>query len=470
VNRRLPRVANGLHGGIYKSSGGLFYCIESVPEVSPEEQGFVSQLCFELSEALRSFPNAGSDKVDELLSGLCSEICADLGISLDAPQEKYLLEVAKMTALGFGPLEFFLEDEELEEVALAGNAPLTRVFAFHSRLGWLKTNVVVHDSDFAVSLANKLASQLGRRLTLSKPTLNASLPNGSRLHAAIPPVSFSGPSLTVRKFKKNPVTPPELASSKVLSFDALAFLWLALEGEANVLIAGNTGSGKTTTLNSLFCFVPRSERVVLVEETPEVNVLNEQKVRLLVNEDLGVSMNSLILDTMRMRPDRVVVGEVRSAEEMKSFILTALSGQGKGALATMHAQSSQEALSRLAGAGVPSRDLESIDLVVVQRRWSARSGNSFRELRRVVQVSEVAPGPSVDSFPEARDVFSFDFSRGRLKKNYSKSLTISRHCQRNNVSRKAVLIELGKRSRFLEALSRKKKRFHQVAEAIESFK
>ena len=172
--------------------------------------------------------------------------------------------------------------------------------------------------------------------------------------------------MTIRKFKQSPFSPKDLVETGTISDEALAFLWMAMQCDFNVLVAGSTGSGKTTTLNCLSAFIPMRERIIIVEETPEINIPHRHSVRLTVNSDIGVGMDELVSDTLRMRPDRVIGGEVRTAPEAKALMNTMLAGQGKGSIATFHALNSQEAVNRLRNLGINELDLGAINLVVVQ--------------------------------------------------------------------------------------------------------
>ena len=260
-----------------------------------------------------------------------------------------------------------MKNENLEEIACIGTGKEKEILVYHNAFGWLKTNLYFSREDFAKELINKMGRVSGRRLSLKNPVLNAVLGNGDRLNASINPVAHQNINFTIRRFRQNPFTLLDLINLKTMSAESLAFLWLALQAAGSILICGNTGSGKTTTLNALFSFLPKDERVIIVEETPEVNVPQEHAVRLKTSEH--ISMQSLITETLRMRPDRVIVGEIRSTKEVSAFIDTILAGQGKGSFATFHAQSADECLSRLNALGIDKGYLESIDLIIVQKRW-----------------------------------------------------------------------------------------------------
>jgi flagellar protein FlaI len=167
-----------------------------------------------------------------------------------------------------------------------------------------------------------------------------------------------------------------------------------MQCDCSLLIAGNTASGKTTTLNALFSFIPSNERVIITEETPEINLPHKHQMRLVANRDMGITLKDLVYDTLRMRPDRMVVGEVRNKEETEALFDVLLAGQARGSYATFHAQSAHEALSRLQSFGVRKEDLGSIDCIMVQRRMLMYDAEKRKnsEVRRVVEIAEVTGG------------------------------------------------------------------------------
>lgn len=323
----------------------------------------------------------------KLVSRVLASSAADSGIYLSRSQEEALGRIAHMHIYGFGFMESLLSDPEIEEISVIG--PLKPVFVYIRKKGWMRVNAAFDDERSILEMANKMASRLGRRITMQNPRLDAVLPDGSRLHASLPPVSLG--EITIRKFREKPFSPAELASGGTVDARALAFLSVLMQSDSSVLIAGNTASGKTTTLNALFSFVPANERVIITEETPEIMIPHAQQMRLVANRDMGIALKDLVYDTLRMRPDRMIVGEVRGREETEALFDVLLAGQARGCYATFHAQSAQEALSRLRAFGVAPDDLSSIDCIVVQRRMltydpQRRTG---AEVRRVVEIAEV---------------------------------------------------------------------------------
>jgi Flp pilus assembly CpaF family ATPase len=299
------------------------YVLEDFPELSGMEARLIAEVVdkFVADEA----KTGAFEGIEKALDRFCIE--NNMGI--DTEQRKYILYIINMSVSGFGFISSILSNDNIEEIAIIGLGKGKPVFAYEKNFGWLKTNSFFTDETVVKNLVNKMASQLGRHITLHKPRLNAVLPDGSRLSASFPPISFE-PVVTLRKFREKPFTPAELIANNTISSQAMAFLWMAMQTDCSILIAGNTGSGKTTLLNALFAFVPENERVVITEETPEISVPHKHIAKVHVVENLGIGMSDLIVDTLRMRPDRVVIGEVRNNEEVAAFMDTLLAGQGKG--------------------------------------------------------------------------------------------------------------------------------------------
>ncbi len=301
-----------------------WYEIEEFPELSTEE----AMLLREIIERFQSDSEAGKSEIPKAMDSFLEENL----IELDERQKEYFLGIMYSLVNGFGPVSLLLEDEALEEIALIGTGKNKPLRVFHRLFGWCKCNVYFSDTKSVVNAVNRMLIKTDRRLSLSNPRVNGVLPDGSRLNATIPPVSFAYPSFTIRKFNSKKFTCTELVKNNTISAEAMAFLSLALETDCSLLIAGNTGSGKTTTLNALFSFVPENERVVMIEETPELQIPHSHSIKLNVAERQGITMTDLIVDSLRMRPDRIIVGEIRSRQETGAFIDTLLAGQGKGSI------------------------------------------------------------------------------------------------------------------------------------------
>ncbi len=280
---------------------------------------------------LELFYQLDAEKQTEIdLSRMLEGYCTAHHVRLDDDQRTYVLSILDQHALQAGPLTPLLANPHLEEITIGGVGREHPVRVYHIECGWVDTPLYFSDENVLITLLNRLVLASGKRLSAHTPILNAQLGGGHRLHASISPVCASRVEASIRKYVVRALRPRDLLSTGVISPDALAYVVLALQSDCNLLIVGNTGSGKTTTLNALLgCLSPR-ERVILVEETPELHVSHEHVVRLTPSAHENTSMSVLIRETLRMRPDRVVVGEIRFPEEARAFMESVLAGQGKG--------------------------------------------------------------------------------------------------------------------------------------------
>lgn len=360
-----------------------------LPRLSPEEEQVISLVEERFKEEARRSEFASDKDVSGLLRQLLLEYSEAEGIMLDHDQLDYLSEMARLHIYGFAFLDPILKDPSVEEIGVVGIGKPAYVFI--RREGWKSVNAMFTDERALMDVVNKMAKHLGRRITLQKPKLNTILADGSRLHATLPPLS--GGELTLRKFSEKPFSPSDLVSLKTLPARALAALSFIMQADMSLVVSGNTASGKTTTLNMLFSFIPKNERIVLAEESPEISIPHSHQVRLVANEEMGVSLKDLVYDTLRMRPDRFVVGEVRNRAETEALFDSLLGGQARGCYATFHAQSSEETFRRFSFFGVNEIDFGSIDAVLVQRRMLRYDTKKKRntEMRR---VTELCFGPS----------------------------------------------------------------------------
>jgi pilus assembly protein CpaF len=294
--------------------------------------------------------------------------------------------------LGYGPLEPLLRDDSITEVMVND---YDRIYI--ERAGKIeRTQVAFVDNAHLLRIIDKIVSQVGRRIDESSPMVDARLPDGSRVNAIIPPLSLKGPTLTIRKFSRDPYTMDDLIAFGSISAKAAQFLAACVKGKLNILISGGTGTGKTTTLNATSAFIPGDERIVTIEDAAELQMQQEHVITLESRppniEGQGeVRIRELVRNALRMRPDRIIVGEVRGPETLD--MLQAMNTGHEGSLTTIHANSPRDALSRLetlvltAGVDLPLRAIReqiasAFDLLVQISRLVDGS-------RRVTHVTEV---------------------------------------------------------------------------------
>lgn len=356
-------------------------------KLSQEEENLILRVEEKFKEKSRLEKISDSEDAKELIKGLVLECAEDAELYLSDSQSRYISKSAFYHVYGYGFISCLLADGSIEEISIVG--PNKPAYVYIRNVGWKTVNATFTEESKISEMINKMSAKIGRRITLQNPRINAVLPDGSRLHASLSPISKG--EVTIRKFRENPFSPAELCANGTITKDAMAFLSLVMQGDFSVVFAGNTASGKTTTLNSLFSFVPLNERIVITEETPEINVPHPQVVSLVSNGEMGVFLKDLVYDSLRMRPDRLIVGEVRNRNEVEALFDVLLGGQARGSYATFHAQSGNEAVQRFKSFGISDADLPSIDILIVQRRLLYYDQKKRRntEIRRVVEISEI---------------------------------------------------------------------------------
>jgi len=315
-------------------------------------------------------------------------------VSPSSGRLKRLSEVVVRDMIGYGPLDMVLADDLLEDIMVTGtNKP---VYVYHRKHGMCLTEVTFEDEESIKNIIDKIARVIGRRIDQQTPLLDARLPDGSRVNATIPPVSLEGPTISIRKFRRDPLTIVDILKFGTLSTDIAAFLWLIVDGmgvkPANILFAGGTGCGKTTSLNAATTFVPERERILSIEDTAELQLPHRHWVRLETRppnvEGRGeITMDDLVKNALRMRPDRMIVGEVRGPEARTMF--TAMNTGHDGCMGTLHSNSAMETVTRLTEApmSVPGIMIPALDVIVMQQRIYHRQKG---QIRRVTEVSEVS--------------------------------------------------------------------------------
>jgi pilus assembly protein CpaF len=311
---------------------------------------------------------------------------------LDAAMREELARRVAQRSFGLGPLEPLLADPEVDEVMVCGTRPV-----WVERAGRLEpTTVAFADEGELLHAIERILAPLGRRVDEAEPLCDARLPDGSRVNVVIPPLALDGPSLTIRRFRRRVLGPDDLVELGTWSAPLRDLVRNAVRARCNILVSGGTGSGKTTTLGALSAFVGADERIVTIEDVAELRLAQPHVIRLEARpasvEGRGeITIRALVRNALRMRPDRIVVGEVRGAEALD--MLSAMSTGHDGSLCTVHAGSPEEALRRvetlalMADVGLPHAAVReqvagALDLVVHQSRLPDGS-------RRVVSVAEV---------------------------------------------------------------------------------
>ncbi len=366
------------------------------PGVSPQQNTYFdlktrvqNRLLAELDPSIDVSKTA---EVKRTIQELFEQILAEEKIILTRPERQRLFEQISAEILGFGPLQELIDAEGISEIMVNGAKNI-----YIERKGRIERVPVTFESDdHVMRIIDRIVAPLGRRIDESSPYVDARLPDGSRVNAVIPPISLVGPTLTIRKFSKVPITVEQLVEFGSLTPEALQFLRACVMARLNIVVSGGTGSGKTTLLNILSSFIPADERILTIENAAELQLRQEHVVTLESRpaniEGRGeITIRHLVINALRMRPDRIVVGEIR--DEAALDMLQAMNTGHDGSMTTAHSNSPRDTLSRLetmtlmAGMELPVKAIReqissAVDLIVHQERM--RDGT-----RKVVYITEV---------------------------------------------------------------------------------
>lgn len=329
-------------------------------------------------------------KFEETISVLVNKYFPDV----DDEIKVFLISYLISKSLGLGNIELLMSDVNLEEIVI--NKASEPIWVYHRTHAWLKTNIFLKDEDQIRHYASIIGRRIGRQITVLEPMLDAHLTAGDRVNATLMPISTQGNTITIRKFSRDPWTITKFIKSRTISKEAAALIWLAIQYEMSVLIAGGTASGKTSALNVMASFFPPNQRIISIEDTREIRLPKylhwvSLNTRLPNPEGKGeISMGDLLVNSLRMRPDRILVGEVRRKKEAETLFEAIHTGHS--VYATFHANNAAEAIQRLTNPplDVPSIMLPAISLIIVQFR-NRRTGN-----RRTFQIAEIMPDSTVN--------------------------------------------------------------------------
>jgi pilus assembly protein CpaF len=285
-------------------------------------------------------------RAKQAVSELILEIIASDGLLLSAVEKEKIQSDLLDEVFGLGPLETLLRDPEISDILV--NNKNTVYIERHGKLS--KTGVAFRDDRHVMQIIDRIVSKVGRRIDESSPMVDARLPDGSRVNAIIPPLALDGPALSIRRFGTGPLSVDALVNLKSVSPEMMQVLSSAVRARISILISGGTGAGKTTFLNMLSHFIPESERLVTIEDAAELQLMQENVVRLEtrppnVEGQGAVRQRQLLINCLRMRPDRIIVGEVRGEEAFD--MLQAMNTGHEGSMTTIHANTTRDAVSRL---------------------------------------------------------------------------------------------------------------------------
>ncbi len=351
------------------------------------------------------------DEAREFLRKNVDRILKDYGIAIDDVTREKIMYYIIRDFLGYGRIDVLMRDPMIEDISCdAAGVP---IFIYHRNYESIKTNIMFHDDDELDSFVIQLAQKCGRHISIARPLLDATMPDGSRLQASLSrEVSAMGSNFTVRRFREEPFTPTHLAEYGTISPEVAAYFWMAIEHGASAIIAGGTASGKTTTLNALSLFIPPQMKIISIEDTREINLPHPNWIASVTRETTAeaeesrIGMFELLKAALRQRPEYILVGEIRGEEAVVLFQAMAT---GHTVYSTMHADSIFSVVHRLEGdpINIPRIQLQALDIVVIQGLM--RIGR--RRVRRIKEIVEV-----VGLDPTTEDILTNEVFRWNPRK------------------------------------------------------
>lgn len=326
------------------------------------------------------------------IADIVEETLKEKEMHLSRTERQTMINYIIDESIGFGPISKYLLDDEISEIMVNGPEQV-----YVEKRGLLElADASFEDNQHVMRIIEKIVSPLGRRIDESSPMVDARLPDGSRVNAIIPPLALNGPTITIRKFSKKPLNVGNLISFGTMTSDMALFIEACIKARLNIVVSGGTGSGKTTTLNVLSSFIPDNERIVTIEDAAELQLGQEHVVRLEsrpanIEGKGAINVRDLVRNSLRMRPDRIVIGEVRGGEALD--MLQAMNTGHDGSITTGHANSPRDMLARLetmvlmAGMDLPVRAIReqiasAIDIIIQQARLKDGS-------RKITHITEV---------------------------------------------------------------------------------
>ncbi len=411
-----------------------------------------------IEEGLKEVLNIGFSKFKDMKKALeylennVQFVMSELGI--DLPEESYnkIMYYIFRDFIGLGPIEPLMHDPFIEDIECSGvNIP---VFVVHRIFGNLRTNIIFKDEEELRKLIEKMAQRAGRYVSYAEPILDATLPDGSRVNATYTSdITTRGPTFTIRKFRKEPLTPVDLILNGTATPEIFAYFWLAIEYKRNILIIGPTAAGKTTFLNAILMFVPPTARIVTIEETREIQLYHENWIPAVSRPAFGlsgygeVSLFDLLKASFRQRPDYVIVGEIRGEE---AYVLFQGMASGHACLSTMHATDIKAVIRRLITPPInlPPSLVELLDIVASMTHFRDKTGSIKRVLKEAYEIIEVYQnGDTKYNIP-----FRYNFARNMFEF-YGVSYVFKKISKEYGIPEEKLWEELKIRAKLLRRLA-----------------
>jgi len=398
------------------------------------------------------------------------QIIDDYALKISTPSKKKIVYFLKKQFLGLDRLEVLMKDPNIEDISCDGSS--TPIFVYHRRYGSLESNVQFENEEELSDFVVKLAQKCGKHISIAEPMLDATMPDGSRLQTTLSTeVTTKGSTFTIRKFKEDPFSPPDLIEFNTMSAEMVAYLWLAVENGINALVAGGTAAGKTSTLNAFSLFIPREAKIVSIEETREINLPHPNWIPGVSRSGFGeviggkvageIDMYDLMKAALRQRPEYILVGEIRGRE---AYVLFQAMATGHTTYSTVHADSAASLIHRLEGKpiNIPRIMLQALDIVCIQV-ISRIKNKRARRCKQIIEIIDIDPTTKEIL---TNEIFRWDPVDDTFAYN-GKSYILERIRAEKDLSREEMAQELKRRSQLLDWMNKNNVReFNKVSTLI----
>jgi flagellar protein FlaI len=444
------------------------------PYLSEEEQ---EALNFIWETLMKTF-NMRIDEIDKnalekYITEQVNNVIKNYEIELDDVSHKKILYYIKRESLGYSKIDPLMRDPNIEDISCDGSG--VPIFLYHRKYGSVRSNIEFTDEDELSYFVVRLAQKCGKHISIAEPMLDATMPDGSRIQMTLSTeVTTKGSTFTIRKFRDDPFTPPDLIALNTANSEIMAYFWLAVENRVNALIAGGTASGKTTILNALSLFIPREAKIVSIEETREINLPHPNWIpgvsrtgfgEVVANRMVGeIDMYDLMKAALRQRPEYILVGEIRGRE---AYVLFQAMATGHATYSTVHADSAKSLIHRLEGKpiDIPRIMLQSLDIVSIHITTRVK-GKRVRRCKQIIEIIDIDPTTKEIL---TNEVFRWDPVEDRFIYT-GKSYVLEGIRARWDLSKEEITQQIRNRSEILEWMRDNNIRtFKEVAKAISMY-
>ena len=441
--------------------------------ISEEEQKILDFIRDTLNNISFEIDDFESKDDSKYLLNVIDQIIDEYSLKIPEESKTKIFYYLGKSSFGLDKIDPVMKDTNIEDISCDGaDIP---IFLYHRTYGSLKSNILFDDEDELSSFIYKLAQKCGKHISIAEPMLDATMPDGSRIQMTLSDeITAKGSTFTIRKFKEDPFSPPDLVEYNTMSSEMVAYLWLSFENGINTLFAGGTASGKTTALNAISLFIPRDAKIVSIEETREINLPHSNWIPGVSRSGFGpvisdkisgeIDMYDLMKAALRQRPEYIIVGEIRGRE---AYVLFQAMATGHATYSTMHADSAQSLIHRLEGKpiNIPRVMLQSLDVICLNIITRVKNKRA-RRCKQIIEVIDIDPSTKEIL---TNEVFRWDPIEDKFV--YSgKSYILERIRAEKDLSREEMTVELKNRQKIVEWMNKNNLReFRQVADIVSKY-